>query len=304
MSANGGKRAVLAALFANMGIAVAKLVAFIFTGASSMWAEAIHSAADSGNQALLLLGGKLSRREASDRHPFGYGRERYFWSFIVALVIFAIGATFAIYEGISKIRHPHEIDAPIWAFSVLSLGIVLESFSFRLAIVESRLIKGNSSWYRFIRQSRTPELPVVLLEDLGALLGLVIALVALGIAVIWEAPVWDGIGTLSIGIVLAAIAVALAAEMKSLLIGEGLTRRDSESAIRAVEKTTGVKRLIHIRTQYLGPDEVLIGLKVEFNQDLPFKELRTVIDEVEHNIKSVVPAAGPIYVEPGLATQE
>lgn len=304
MSANGGKRAVVAALFANMGIAVAKFVAFIFTGASSMLAEAIHSAADSGNQALLLLGGKLSRREASDRHPFGYGRERYFWSFIVALVIFAIGATFAIYEGISKIRHPHKIDAPIWAFSVLSLGIVLESFSFRLAIVESRLIKGTSSWYTFIRQSRTPELPVVLLEDLGALLGLVIALVALGIAVIWEAPVWDGIGTLSIGIVLAAIAVALAVEMKSLLIGEGLTRRDSASAIRAVEKTKGVKRLMHIRTQYLGPDEVLVGLKVEFTQDLPLKELRTVIDEIENNIKSVVPAAGPIYVEPGIATQE
>jgi cation diffusion facilitator family transporter len=299
MSANGGTRAVLAALFANMGIAVAKFVAFIFTGASSMLAEAIHSAADSGNQALLLLGGKLSRREASNRHPFGYGRERYFWSFIVALVIFSIGATFAIYEGIDKIRHPHEIDAPIWAFTVLSLGIVLESFSFRTAIAESRLVKGTSSWYRFIRQSRTPELPVVLLEDFGALIGLALALSALAIAVIWEAPIWDGIGTLSIGAVLAAIAVALAVEMKSLLIGEGLTKKDNEAVIEEIEKTEGVNRLIHIRTQYLGPEEVLIGVKAEFQNHLSIDSLRKVIDSLEANIKAVVPAAGPIYVEPG-----
>jgi cation diffusion facilitator family transporter len=299
MSANGGTRAVLAALFANMGIAVAKFVAFIFTGASSMLAEAIHSAADSGNQALLLLGGKLSRREASNRHPFGYGRERYFWSFIVALVIFSIGATFAIYEGIDKIRHPHEIDAPIWAFTVLSLGIVLESFSFRTAIAESRLVKGTSSWYRFIRQSRTPELPVVLLEDFGALIGLALALSALAIAVIWEAPIWDGIGTLSIGAVLAAIAVALAVEMKSLLIGEGLTKKDNEAVIEEIEKTEGVNRLIHIRTQYLGPEEVLIGVKAEFQNHLSIDSLRQVIDSLEANIKAVVPAAGPIYVEPG-----
>ena len=299
MSANGGTRAVLAALFANMGIAVAKFVAFVFTGASSMLAEAIHSAADSGNQALLLLGGKLSRREASNRHPFGYGRERYFWSFIVALVIFSIGATFAIYEGIAKIRHPHEINAPIWAFTVLSLGIVLESFSFRTAIVESRLVKGTSSWYRFIRQSRTPELPVVLLEDVGALIGLALALSALAIAVIWEAPIWDGIGTLSIGVVLAAIAVALAAEMKSLLIGEGLTKKDNEAVIEEIEKTEGVNRLIHIRTQYLGPEEVLIGVKAEFQNHLSIDSLRQVIESLEANIKAVVPAAGPIYVEPG-----
>jgi cation diffusion facilitator family transporter len=299
MSANGGTRAVLAALFANMGIAVAKFVAFVFTGASSMLAEAIHSAADSGNQALLLLGGKLSRREASNRHPFGYGRERYFWSFIVALVIFSIGATFAIYEGIAKIRHPHEINAPIWAFTVLSLGIVLESFSFRTAIVESRLVKGTSSWYRFIRQSRTPELPVVLLEDVGALIGLALALSALAIAVIWEAPIWDGIGTLSIGVVLAAIAVALAAEMKSLLIGEGLTKKDNEAVIEEIEKTEGVNRLIHIRTQYLGPEEVLIGVKAEFQNHLSIDSLRQVIDSLEANIKAIVPAAGPIYVEPG-----
>ena len=299
MSANGGTRAVLAALFANMGIAVAKFVAFIFTGASSMLAEAIHSAADSGNQALLLLGGKLSRREASNRHPFGYGRERYFWSFIVALVIFSIGATFAIYEGIDRIRQPHEIDDPIWAFTVLWLGIVLESFSFRTAIAESRLVKGTSSWYRFIRQSRTPELTVVLLEDFGALIGLALALSALAIAVIWEAPIWDGIGTLSIGAVLAAIAVALAVEMKSLLIGEGLTKKDNEAVIEEIEKTEGVNRLIHIRTQYLGPEEVLIGVKAEFQNHLSIDSLRQVIDSLEANIKAVVPAAGPIYIEPG-----
>ena len=231
MAAGGGTRAILAAFFANLGIAIAKFVAFLFTGASSMLAEAIHSAADTGNQALLLLGGRLARRDATDQHPFGYGRERYFWSFVVALVLFTVGSMFALYEGIAKIRHPHEIDSPVWAFAVLGMAIVLESFSMRTAVVESNRVRGSASWVQFVRRSRSPELPVVLLEDLGALVGLVLAMGALVIAVVFDAPVWDGVGTFSIGILLGLIAVVLAVEMRSLLLGEGATATDA-AAIR------------------------------------------------------------------------
>ena len=298
MAAGGGTKAILAAFFANLGIAIAKFVAFIFTGASSMLAEAIHSCADTGNQALLLLGGRLAKREASSSHPFGYGRERYFWSFVVALVLFTIGSMFAIYEGIEKIRHPHEFDSPAWAFGVLSLGIVLEGFSFRTAIVEANRVRHGASWTSFIRRSKTPELPVVLLEDRGAMVGLVLALVALIIAEVADAPVWDGIGTLSIGILLGLIAVVLAIEMKSLLIGEGARPSVRDDIIRAIERTDGVDRLIHLRTQHLGPDELLVGAKVHFDDSYDAAELANAIDRLEANVREDVPEARPMYIEP------
>ena len=300
MAASGGTKAILAAFFANLGIAIAKFVAFAFTGASSMLAEAIHSCADTGNQALLLLGGRLAKREATTTHPFGYGRERYFWSFVVALVLFSVGSMFAVYEGVDKIRHPHEINAPIWAFAVLSIGIVLEGFSFRTAIVQSNLIRGDLSWTTFIRRSRVPELPVVLLEDLGALIGLVLALGALAIAVTFDAPVWDGIGTLSIGVLLGLIAVVLAIEMKSLLIGEGATAKTQSKIAKAVESVEGVERIIHIRTQYLGPDELLVGAKVAFDPSYTTEQLGDVINEIEAKVRSDVPEARPMYIEPDI----
>ena len=300
MAASGGTKAILAAFFANLGIAIAKFVAFAFTGASSMLAEAIHSCADTGNQALLLLGGRLAKREATTTHPFGYGRERYFWSFVVALVLFSVGSMFAVYEGVEKIRHPHEINAPIWAFAVLSIGIVLEGFSFRTAIVQSNLIRGDLSWTTFIRRSRVPELPVVLLEDLGALIGLVLALGALAIAVTFDAPVWDGIGTLSIGVLLGLIAVVLAIEMKSLLIGEGATAKTKAKIVSAVESVDGVERIIHIRTQHLGPDELLVGAKVAFDPNYTTRELTDTINEIEARVRSDVPEARPMYIEPDI----
>ena len=298
MAAGGGTKAILAAFFANLGIAIAKFVAFIFTGASSMLAEAIHSCADTGNQALLLLGGRLARREATTTHPFGYGRERYFWSFVVALVLFTVGSMFAIYEGIEKIRHPHEIDSPAWAFGVLSFGILLEGFSFRTAIVESNAVRGDASWTSFIRRSRTPELPVVLLEDLGAMIGLVLALVALVIADVADAPVWDGIGTLSIGILLGLIAVVLAVEMKSLLIGEGATAKVRAQIVEAFEQGPGVERLIHVRTQHLGPDELLVAAKVAFDPSLTTEQLGDAINALEASVRESVPQARPMYIEP------
>lgn len=300
MAASGGTRAILAAFFANLGIALAKFVAFFFTGASAMLAEAIHSVADTSNQALLLLGGRLARRDATSIHPFGYGRERYFWSFVVAVVLFSVGSLFAIYEGVNKIRHPHVIDSPIWAFAVLGLGIILESFSMRTAVVESNKLRGSRSWVQFIRNSRTPELPVVLLEDLGALIGLVFALTAVTVATLFDAPVADGIGTLSIGILLGLIAIMLAFEMRSLLLGESASAGDLAAIGEAIESTSGVKRLIHLRTQHLGPDELLVAAKVHFDTGYTISDLADAINRVEAAVREVVPIAHPMYVEPDI----
>ncbi len=298
--AAGGTRAILAAFFANLGIAIAKFVAFLFTGASSLLAESIHSVADTSNQALLLLGGRLARRDPTVEHSFGFGRERYFWSFVVALVLFSVGSLFAIYEGIDKIRHPHTISSPIWAFSVLGIGIVLESWSMHTAVVESNKVRGKASWATFVRRSRTPELPVVLLEDLGALAGLVMATTALGIAVVFDAPVWDGIGTLSIGVLLGLIAVVLAVEMRSLLIGESATAADLAAVKAAIGQTPGVHRLIHLRTQHIGPEELLVAAKVSFNPEYSTAELAEAINRVEAAVRQEVPIARPMYIEPDI----
>ncbi len=298
MSAGGGTRAIFAAMFANLGVAIAKFVAFAFTGSSSMLAEAIHSVADTGNQALLLLGGRLARREATPQHPFGFGRERYFWSFVVALVLFSLGSMFAVYEGIGKIRNPHEVESPAWAFGVLAFAIVLEGFSFRTAIRESNRTRGDASWPQFIRRARVPELPVVLLEDLGALAGLLLALGAMTATVTLDAPIWDGIGTLSIGVLLGIIAIVLAIEMKSLLIGEGATKRTRDDIVAAIEGTEGVRRLIHLRTLHLGPEELLVGAKIEFDHSYSVAELGAAIDTVEANVRALVPTARPMYIEP------
>ncbi|MFC2177301.1 cation diffusion facilitator family transporter [Actinomycetota bacterium] len=300
MAAGGGSKAIVAAFLANLGIAISKFFGFWFTGSSSMLAEAIHSVADTGNQGLLLLGGRLARREADDQFQFGFGRERYFWSFVVALVLFSLGALFASYEGIQKIRHPHEIESPIWAFAILGVAIVLESVSFRVAIRESRPLKGQSDWWGFIKNSRVPELPVVLLEDLGALLGLTIAFASVAIAVIFDAPVWDGIGTLAIGLLLGAIAVVLAIEMRSLLLGESATPKNLELIRKAMSESPNVNRLIHLRTQHIGPDELLVGAKIAFDGKLATSELAMAINEVERRVREVVPIARPMYIEPDI----
>ena len=300
MAASGGTKAILAALFANFGLAVAKFVGFVITGASSMLAEAIHSVADTSNQALLLLGGRLARRDATVQHPFGFGRERYFWSFVVALVLFTVGSLYALYEGIDKIRHPHEIDFPVVAFAVLSVGIVLEGFSMRTAVIESNRVRGKASWSSFVRHSRNPELPVVLLEDLGALVGLILALGALMIAVVFDAPVWDGIGTLSIGVLLGLIAVVLAAEMRSLLLGESATAADDAAIRRTIASTEGVRSLIHLRTQHIGPEELLVGAKVSFDGSYTTADLVEAINRVEQRTRAAVPIARIMYVEPDI----
>ena len=293
-----GTKAVIAALLANMGIAVAKFVGFALTGSASMLAESIHSVADSGNQGLLLLGGKRARRAADVEHPFGYGRERYFWAFVVAMVLFSLGGAFAIYEGMSKIRHPHEVESAEIAIGILLLAIVLEGLSFRTAVHEANKVRGHAGWWQFIRRSKNPELPIVLLEDLGALVGLVLALAAVVTTLATGDSLWDGIGTLCIGVLLTAIAIILAVEMKSLLIGETADKTVQETIRSAIEIEPAVERLIHLRTQHLGPDQVLVGAKVSFLGDLSVAELAEAVNRVEHSVRTNVPSVGIMYIEP------
>lgn len=296
----GSTRAIVAALFANLGIAIAKFVAWFFTKSSSLLAESIHSVADTSNQALLLFGGRASRKDANEEHPFGFGRERYFWSFVVALVLFTLGGLFAIYEGVSKLRHPHELQNPAWAFGVLLLGMALEGYSFRTAVRASRPRKGSASWWQFIRLARTPELPVVLLEDLGALIGLALALGGVTTAVITGDPTWDAYGTLAIGILLVIIAAVLVVEMKSLLIGEGAQPRVVESIRTTLEESEGIRRVLHMRTQHLGPDEVLIAAKIEMDHSLGTRQIVQFINEAEANVRAAVPMQIRIYLEPDI----
>ena len=294
----GSRKAIIAAFLANLGIAIAKLVGFVITGAASMLAEAVHSVADASNQGLLLLGGSRARRPASPEHPFGYGRERYFWSFVVALVLFSLGGLFALFEGFEKLRHPHEIESVTVATVILALAIVFEIFSFRTAIRESRHVKGNQSWWAFVRRSKQPELPVVLLEDLGALLGLVFALVGVLIAHFSGDPRYDAIGSMAIGILLVAIAVTLAVEMKSLLIGEAASPATLSSIQQTIEGAPRVRRVIHMRTQHLGPEELLVAAKVELDDGLDVGGVSRTINDVESALRKAVPEARVIYLEP------
>ncbi|MGW7417724.1 cation diffusion facilitator family transporter [Streptomyces sp. NPDC054863] len=300
MSASGGTKAIVAALAANLAIAVSKFVAFLFSGSSSMLAESVHSLADSGNQGLLLLGGKKAKREATPEHPFGYGRERYIYAFLVSIVLFSVGGMFAIYEGYEKIKEPHAIEAWYWPVGVLVFAIIAESFSFRTAIKESNQTRGTLSWKQFIRRAKAPELPVVLLEDLGALVGLVLALGGVCLALATGDGVWDGIGTLCIGILLIVIAIVLAAETKSLLLGEAAGTEDVDKIKAAVVDGDTVTRIIHMRTLHLGPEELLVAAKIAVQHDNTAAEVATAINAAEDRIRAAVPIARVIYLEPDI----
>jgi len=290
---------VLAALAANVGIAVIKFVAFAITGATSLLAEAVHSVADSGNQGLLLLGGKRSRRAATPEHPFGFGRDRYVYGFLVALVLFSVGGLFALYEGIEKIRHPHQLDSALVAVGVLVLAIALEAWSFRTAIAESRALKGDASWVEFIRRAKVPELPVVLLEDFAALIGLALALLGVGLSTLLDQPAWDGVGSVGIGLLLVSVALVLIVETKSLLLGESA----SPAAIARIEQALvgpGVDRVIHQRTMHLGPEEVLLAAKLAMSPHSSLTEVAAAIDAAEARVRAVEPTTRVIYLEPDI----
>ncbi len=305
MSTEGGTKAVMAALAANAGIAASKFLAFAFTGSSSMLAEAIHSVADSGNQLLLLRGGRRATREASEQHPFGYGRERYIYAFIVSVVLFSVGGLFALYEGWHKIDEargpdPGSIDSPAWAIGVLGVALVLEGLSFRTAIRESNRQRGSEGWVEFIRRAKAPELPVILLEDFAALLGLGFALLGVVAATLTSNVLWDGVGTLAIGALLVIVAVLLAIETKSLLLGEGANAEAVARIRAALLAGEGIESVIHLRTMHLGPDELLVAAKIAVRAGDSAEVITRAIDAAEERIRAVEPAARVIYLEPDL----
>ena len=298
MAANGGTKAIVAALAANLTIAVLKFVAYFLTLSSSMLAEAIHSLADSGNQLLLLIGGKRAQRKASPEHPFGYGRERYIYAFIVSIVLFSVGGLFALYEAWEKIQHPHAIEGDFWwvPLAVLIGAIVAESFSFRTAIIESNHVRGKQGWVKFIRNAKQPELPVILLEDFGALVGLVFALFGVSLTLLTGNGIWDALGTAMIGLLLVAIAVVLALETKSLLLGESATRDDVARIRSAIE--AGGTSIIHLKTLHLGPEELLVAAKISIGRTDSGQDIAKAIDDAEIRIREAVPIARVIYLEP------
>ena len=299
MSESGGSKAIVAALGANAGIALAKFIGFAFTGSSSMLAEGVHSVADTGNQGLLLLGRKRAARVATPEHPFGYGRDRFFYSFVVALMIFTLGSVFALYEGIHKLSAPEDLTSPIIAVGILVVAIGFEGYSFRTAVHESRGLKGDATWWGFIRKSVNPELPVVLLEDSGALVGLALALAGVGLTLATGDPVWDAVGTICIGTLLGVIAVILIVETKSLLIGEGA---GAPLAHTITDSLVGgpVERVIHLRSQYLGPEELLVAAKIAVPASLSTQAVAEAIDEAEARLRAAVPTARIVYLEPDL----
>ena len=300
---DGSRKAIFAALAANAGIAIAKFVGFLLTRSAGLLAESVHSLADTGNQGLLLLGGARSRRDADSEHPFGHGRERYFWAFAVALVLFSLGGMFALYEGIQKFLHPHEPESLVIAIVILVFAMTLESFSLRTAVKEANETRPDDmGWWTFIRTSRSPELPVVLLEDVGAEIGLVFALFGVIMASVTDDGRWDAVGSIAIGLLLIVIAIVLIVEMKGLLIGETARPADREAIVAAIEGGPGVERLIHMRTQHIGPDEVLVGAKVEFSSGLTADQLVAAINATEDAIRAAAPIATVIYIEPDLLT--
>lgn len=298
MSTAGGTRAIIAALLANLGIAIAKFVAWLLSNSPSMLAESVHSLADTSNQVLLLRGGSVAKKKADAEHPFGYGRERYVYAFVVSIILFSIGGVFSLYEGIDKIQHPHQLELPWIPITVLLIAIVLESFSLRTAARESNHVRGSESWVNFIRHAKAPELPVVLLEDVAALTGLVFALTGVGLTIITGNPLFDAIGTIAIGALLVLVAIVLGIETKSLLVGEGASAKNTEAIRNAINADPAVEALIHMKTLYLGPDELLVAAKVAFAARTKLVDVASATNALELRVREAVPVARVIYIEP------
>lgn len=300
MSTEGGTKAVVAALAANTGIAISKFGAFAVTGSTSMLSEAIHSCADSMNQVLLLVGTKRSEREATAQHQFGYGRVRFIYGFLVAIVLFLVGGVYSAYEGWHKVHDPHPVENAGVAIAVLLVAIVLESLSFRTAIVEANKARGKRSMARFVRDSREPELPVILLEDFGALIGLIFAFTGVVMAVVTEDGRWDGLGAIAIGTLLVTIAIVLVREMGSMLVGEAALPEEEAAVRQAIESAPLTQRVIHLRTMHVGPSEILVAVKIGIDPSLAAPEIAAGIDDVEDRVRTAVPAAVYVFVEPDI----
>jgi len=293
-------RAILAALLANIGIAITKFIAAAISGSASMFAEAIHSVADSGNQFLLIIGGKRAKRAATATHPFGYGRSRYIYAFMVSIVLFSIGGMFSLFEGVSKLSEPHELENAWLPLTVLGVAIVLESFSLRTALHEAKKARGKTSLVQYIRHAKSPELPVVILEDIAALLGLVFAFAGVSLTVLTHDPIYDAYGTLAIGALLILVAIILGAETSSLLVGEGATADDTTLIRDALEVVVGKGAVIHMKTLYLGPDELMLGAKISVAKGATGEEIAETINAAEESVRNAVPATRVIYLEPDI----
>lgn len=298
MSTEGSTRAIIAAMTANLGIAVAKFVAFAVSGSSSMLGEGVHSLADTGNQLLLLRGGAKAKKKADSEHPFGYGRERYIYAFVVSIILFSVGGMFSLYEGINKLKHPHALDNAWLPIAVLVISMVLEGFSLRTAVRESNHTRGSQTWVQYVRRAKAPELPVVLLEDVAALTGLALAFLGVVLTTVTGNGAFDAIGTIAIGVLLVLVAIILGIETKSLLVGEGAGDDDVATIRAAIENTPQVEMLIHMKTLYLGPEELMLAAKVAFAGSLRFADVATAIDAVEARVRTALPSVRVIYIEP------
>ena len=283
---------------ANLGIAVAKFIAWGLSGSSSMLGEGVHSLADTGNQLLLLRGASVSRKKPNAEHPFGFGRERYVYAFVVSIILFSAGGVFSLYEGVNKIQHPHPLENAWIPIVVLVIAMALEAFSLRTAMRESNRVRGTDSWISFIRHAKAPELPVVLLEDVAALAGLLLAFIGVVVTIITGDGIWDAIGTLCIGVLLVLVAVVLGIETKSLLVGEGATADDTVRIRDAINADSDVESLIHLKTLYLGPEELLVAAKVAFPTKMRLAEVAAAINSLESRVRAEVPIARVIYIEP------
>lgn len=298
----GSRKAIIAAFFANLGIAIAKFVGFLLTGSAGLAAESVHSLADTGNQGLLLLGAKRALRARDDEHPFGHERERFFWAFVVALVLFSMGGLFAIYEGINKLRHPHETSSLGIAVGILVVALVLETFSLRTAVREVAHVKpAGQSYWQFIRRAKSPELPTVLLEDIAAETGLLLALVGVLLGHFTHEPRWDAAGSIAIGVLLVVVAFVLGVEMKALLMGETASREHRVALVSALRSQQHVQEVIYMHTEHLGPDTLLVAAKVIFDPALPAADVSRTIDAAEEAMRRAVPIARFIFIEPDMA---
>ena len=297
MSSPSSVKAILAALVGNSLIAVTKFIAASYTGSSAMFSEAVHSVVDSGNQLLLLYGVKRSKRPADSKHPFGYGKELYFWSFVVAILIFSLGSAISFYEGFHKLHSPEPVSNPMINFIVLGFAVIFESWTCWIAATEFKKSKGDRGWIEAIRRSKDPALFTVLFEDTAALLGLLVALIALTLSEYLNLPVLDAVASLIISFILAVTAGLLAFECKGLLTGEGASEEVVTGIKQIIDESQGIKHVNEVLTLHLGPEDVLLNVSLDFEDDLSSGEVEEAISTLEFRIKQMFPEIRRVFIE-------
>lgn len=297
MAAHSSRKVIFAALAGNSLIAITKFVAAAYTGSSAMLSEAIHSVVDTGNQGLLLYGMKRSKRPADDKHPFGYGMEIYFWSFVVAIMVFAVGAGVSFYEGVHKILHPETITNPMLNYAVLAFAMVFEGAALFIAYKEFGKVRGNFGLFEAVQRSKDPTLFTVLFEDTAAMLGLAVAFIGIFIAHTFDIPWVDGATSVVIALILAGTAVLLAYETKGLLIGEAASPVVIEGVHKIIGQHSEIAEINEVRTMHLGPDDILLALSVDFVDQLPSEHVEAIIFKLETQIKAEYPEIQRLFIE-------